>query len=460
MGSPMAGGTSDPPARLVLRPGTAQGMCEAPPSKSYTHRALVVAALSTRATVLRSPLQSEDTEASWRVVRALAQSASEEARDLHLPSQLSERMEVPALGLLSPRPPTTTRSETSQVDVGESGTTLRLFSAVAALTSRPVRFVGKSSLAARPMQPLLSALQGLGARLEGPPVRRSLPFVLTGPLHAGGVRLPGEESSQYVSAMLLALPVLPGESRVVIEGRQVSQPYIEATLAVLHHQGVETDRLAEGFRIPGGQSWRGGEIPIPGDASSAAYLFALGALGSGRLVVPGLSSEWPQADLAIVPVLRAAGARLREERGSGQWEVEGTGRHLEHFEADLDASPDLAPLLAVLASFARGRSVFRGGAHLVVKESDRRAGMERLVRGLGARCGREGELFWVEGPATSRSLNLPDLTDHRMVMSAAVAASALPEPSLLGDTRAVAKSYPRFFADVAKLGVASDPAPG
>lgn len=437
-----------------MHPSSAAGSRRAPPSKSYTHRAIVLAALSPFGGKVVDPLLSEDTSASLRAVRALGAEVL-----------LSEGGTAEGSGpnAVEVRPiPFGARTQSSSVggdvaQVGESGTTLRFFAAVAALGPRRLTFEGKPGLAGRPMEGLLDALRSLGARVEGPPEGRSLPFTISGPLHAGGVTVPGDVSSQYISALLLVLPLVPGESRLEVQGPRVSEPYVSATERLVRAQGIELESTPQGYRIPGGQTYRGGEFSIPGDASSAAYLLALGALTGGPVKVTSLpgSDEWPQADLAIVQHLEQAGARVRQ--GHHEVEVARDAFPLRPLQVDLDPSPDLAPLLAVLASFSEGTSELRGGAHLVSKESDRRAGCLQLAHALGARATDEGGVLRIRGPATARSLHLADLTDHRMLFSACVAAAALPEPSRLGRASSVSKSHPRFFEDLQALGVRVEP---
>lgn len=442
-----------PPSVWVVHPSSAAGSVRAPASKSYTHRALVAAALSPDGGRVLEPLRSDDTAATLRAIEALggqvisatgttAAGVSVEALDVR---------PIPRRGGSLPKVPV--------ADVGESGTTLRFFSAVAALSTRPVRFEGKPGLARRPLNDLLGALDHLGAQREGPTPGSSLPFTIHGPIHPGTVDVRGDVSSQFVSALLLTLPTLEGDSEVRVQGPRVSEPYVEATTSLLRAQGLRVEARPEGYRIPGGQVYRGGDLVVPGDASSASYFLALGALTGGPVKVTGIprASEWPQADLALLDLLEEAGARVR--RGALELEVARDAFPLHPFRAQLDPSPDLAPLLAVLASFSEGNSELVGGAHLASKESDRRAGCLLLAKALGARATDEGGTLHIRGPATARSLELTELTDHRLLFSACVAAAALPEPSHLGPPSATWKSYPGFFADLQALGVRCETRP-
>ncbi len=424
-------------------PGPLSGRLVGSGSKSYTHRALLAGLLGRGRMTIHHPLVSDDTAASLGVSRALG-------------ATVHERTDGPGLSWdLDASEALHPTRQTRRLWAGESGTTLRLFTPASTLPGTPVRWDGEASLARRPMDPLLRALSELGARVRPAAPGRSLPFRIEGPLSAGTVTLPGSVSSQFLSGLLFALAGLPSPSRVRVQGPQVSQPYVEASLRVLGAFGVRIQRGRGWYGVPGNGPFRPVPLEIPADASSAAYLFAGAALSGGTVRVGPFPVGWPQADLAVLPVLRAVGARV-VRRGT-DWEVSGGPLPLRPFRADLDASPDLAPLLAVLASFGRGVSRLTGGAQLVHKESDRRRGTEALVRSLGARLRRSREEWAIQGPPSVRRLRRLTLSDHRLLFSAAVAALALPEPSTLGPGSAAAKSYPRFFQDLAGLGVAVRP---
>lgn len=457
-----------PPSRFRLLPGPARGRITLPGSKSYTHRALLAGSLGTRPLRVKAPQVSEDTLASVRAVEALGGWIEE------------ERQEGSSIEVWEVHPPEAGKGEGPsgsdprplvEVDVGESGTTLRLFSAAVAGQAREVRFVGAPALARRPMEGLLRALESMGAHVTRPPQGGSLPLSVRGPLRPGKVRVPGDVSSQFISGLLFVLPSLDGDSDLQIEGPTVSEPYLEVTVATLASQGVRVERVPSGFHVPGGQRFSGSTFQVPGDASVAANFCALAAITGGPIALGPLppGASWPQADLALIDLLPRLGARVERRGGevvevSREGALQGPGRvtSLPTFDIDLDASPDLGPLLSVLAAFGRGRSQLRGGAHLRGKESDRRDGMVRLARALGARAEDQGDTMWIEGPARAKRLELLDLTDHRMLFAASIAAAALPEPSLLGDGRSTAKSHPAFLSDLASLGIgieSAEPSP-
>ncbi len=417
------------PRQVTVRPGVVSGRLRAPPSKSYTHRAIVAGHLADRTYVLLRPLDADDTRATARAVGRLGSSVRR-ARD-----RWTVRPKRPAS---RPRPTT--------VDCGESGTTLRLTAALAARRSAPVTFVGRGRLADRPMRPLWEALANLGATFPAG-VGRRLPMTLRGPLHGGRVSLRASESSQFASALLLVLPTLAEDSDLTLVGDLVSRPYLEATLAVLAFHGVRVHRRGRRFRIPGGQRYRRARFAVPGDASSAAYFWTAAAVTGGQVRIDDVPPTWPQADLAILDLLERAGALVsRLPHGATV-----SGGELRPFEVDLTDSPDLYPLAGVLASAIRGTSAIHGAEHVAAKESDRRTGTARLARAMGARVRSTARRLTIRGTGTIRPFAWRGEGDHRMVMSAAVGALASRGPCRIEDAESVRKSYQGFWTDLDRV---------
>jgi 3-phosphoshikimate 1-carboxyvinyltransferase len=408
-----------------IQPSIVQGRVRPPGSKSYTHRALVASHLAGRRSTVLGPLDADDTRATARGLEALGS-------------------RIRFSGAQWTVEPSSRRSvEPARIDCGESGTTLRFLAAVAARGDRAVRFDGAGRLARRPMAELVRALVALGASVRSPAgVDRSLPLTILGPIRGGRVRLRASRSSQFASALLLVLPTVHDGSVVELVGPIVSEPYIDATLRVLAHHRIRTRRRGRRVTIPGDQTFSGASLRIPGDASSAAYFWAAAGITGGRVRVEGVPMHWPQADLAILDVLRDAGCEVRK----GVAGATVRGRADRAFDCDLTDAPDLYPLAAVLAAGIPERSRVRGAPHVIHKESDRRAGAARLARALGANVRPRASGLEIRGHDRTRAFRLGDLDDHRLVMSAAVGALGADAPSVVGDARAVAKSFPEFFA--------------
>jgi 3-phosphoshikimate 1-carboxyvinyltransferase len=412
-----------------VAPGVLRGAIEAPPSKSYTHRALVAAHLAGRRFAVDNPLDSDDTRATARALRSLGSTVSFSAHRW----------------VVAPRSRPARGSAT--IDCGESGTTLRFVTALAARSSRPAVLSGRGRLPFRPIEELFDALESLGAKCERPVGARSLPARILGPVAGGSVRLNASRSSQFVSALLLTLPTVPGDSSIDLVGDVVSEPYIDATLEVLARHRVRATRRGRRFSIPGGQHYHGARMSVPGDASSAAYLWAAGALTGGPVEVRGVPPHWPQADLAILDLLGKAGAKVR--RSSQGATVSGSA--LRGFTVDLGDAPDLYPLAGALAATIPATSRITGAAHVVLKESDRREGTRRLALALGAEVTSAGEGLVIRGTARPRAFRLTGLTDHRLVMSAGIAALVASSTSTIEDASTVSKSFPGFWSTLAAL---------
>ena len=413
----------------VVRPGPVSGTIRAPPSKSYTHRALVIGYLSGRKFRVQRPLDSDDTRATASALSALG----------------ARVVRGPRSWRVLPR---RRRRAHGSVDVqcGESGTTLRFVCALAALREGAVRIDGRGRLPARPIDELLDALRDLGAdcRRLG---RSGLPVEVRGPIHGGHVTLDASQTSQFASALLLALPTLEEDSRLELTGQVVSGPYLEATLAVLKQHKLRIARRGRVFSIPGGQSPTGSGFIVPGDASSAAYFWVAAAVSGGKVRVDGVGAKWPQADLAVLDLLKQSGANVARHT-DGATVSAGTPTP---FRVDLTDSPDLYPLAGVLAATTPGTSRLDGAQHVVLKESDRRASTARLVRLLGATAVNTPAGLRIRGNSRPRTLHVDRLSDHRLVMSAAVGATAGQGVSTVGDRDAVRKSFPEFWNVLAEL---------
>lgn len=414
----------------TFSPGRLAGRVRAPGSKSYTHRAVVAAHLADAPTEIRSPLVSDDTLRTVAAVRALG-------------SRVRVGRNVWTVSPRARRPRGRTR-----IDCGESGTTARFAAALAALGSSPVVLRASGRLGARPMVPLVDALRSLGARAAFARSSASFPLTISGPIHGGEVEVASGESSQFTSALLLTLPTTREDSVLRLTGRPVSEPYVAATLATMRARGVEARRGRRRFLVPGGQRYRGGKVEVPGDASSAAYLWAGAAVTRGSVAVDGISPLWPQADLAVLELLRRYGARV--VRSGNTVRVRGGERRA--FRFDLDDTPDLLPLAGALAAAAEGRSVLRGAAHAAAKESDRRTETARLARAMGAEAAVTKDRIVVDGSARVPPYRLRGIRDHRLLMSGAVGALAATGPVRLDDAGCVAKSFPGFFEVWSRLG--------
>ncbi len=418
---------------VIVYPGSVSGIVKAPPSKSYTHRALLAALLARGTSVVMDPLWSSDTLATLEAVRAMDAKAQR--------SQDEVVVESPGPGGLRwPR----------CIDAGESGTTMRLVTGVLGLLDRPVLVYGSGRLHERPVKPLLEAMAVLGARylVSG---GCCPPHVVQGPVTRGSTVVDARESSQYLSALLFLGAGL-GELEISVVGLE-SRPYVDISVVVLEAFGARVERSEYSwFAVRG--SPRPTRYRVPGDWSSAAALLAAGAI-AGRVRVEGIYPWDPQPDRAIIDVLEAAGARVR----LGEDYAEAEEARLEGFETCIRDYPDLGPVLAALAAIACGVSRICCVERLRLKESNRveaildvlrRGGVEaRLVedRGKGLCIEVRGRCGKLPGGATYSTHG-----DHRIAMLAALLGLASEKPVKILDPMVVAKSFPGFWDTLGSLG--------
>lgn len=399
----------------------------APPSKSYTHRAVLITALSDSGRVHR-PLISADTRATISACKAFG--AGVDLRE--------DALEIQGVSG-APRTPE------NVIDVLNSGTTLRFMSAVAALTDGAV-LTGDSSIRSRPNGPLLRALNELGAEAFSIRGNDRAPLVIRGRLRGGSTSLDGSVSSQFLSALLIACPLSGGDTTISIKGELKSRPYAEMTLDILRKAGAEIHADGNVFRMHGGQRYMLQEYMVPGDFSSASYPLAAAAL-AGSATVKGLFPS-RQGDSAIVGILREMGADISWDVERG--EVRVSGADLRGTEIDASQTPDLVPTLAVLGAVARGHTVITNAEHVRHKETDRIHAMAVELKKMGAEIRERPDGLEIDG-GKLHGADLHGYHDHRIVMALTLAGI------VAGDTRidtaeSVDVSYPGFFEDMRRLG--------
>ena len=403
-----------PPDAVVRPPG----------SKSITNRALLCAALAEGESVLRGALFADDTLAMIGAVAALG--AGVEARE----DQALVRVSGARLGLTPVR-----------IDAGRSGTTSRFVLAAAALGNAECVVDGDPQLRARPMGPLIDALEQLGVRVRTLGEPGCLPLALCGPAHGGRVRIAGHVSSQFLSGLLMAAPLIDGGLEIELTSPLVSVPYVEMTRAVMAAFGVSAD----GFRVAPA-AYAPTDFAIEPDASAASYFFAAAAITGGRVTVEGLGADSIQGDVAFLDVLERMGARV--DRGPASTTVSGTGT-LRGIDVDMSDISDTAQTLAAVAVFADGPTRVRGIGFIRRKETDRIAAIVGELRRAGIEASEEDDGFVIV-PGGVEPVRFETHDDHRMAMSLALLGLRVAGIEL-ADPGCVAKTYPAFFEDLAML---------
>ncbi len=398
------------------------------PSKSDAHRALICAALSD------TPCRVEIGEGSKDILatRACLSAMGGVARDQDNPGR---------------------RDRTCLLPCGESGSTLRFLLPVAGALDLDALFAAEGRLGQRPLSPLREELEAHGCMVSP---QGQVPVTISGQLRGGSFQLPGNVSSQYVSGLLFALPLLAEDSQIRVTAPVASAGYLDLTLAVIRRFGIEIglteDEAGRTYRIPGGQTYHGpADYQVEGDWSNAAFFLAAGVLGREPVRVRGLRNDSVQGDRKIGDLLRAFGARVdTEEDGLTAWP--GAGR-LRGITVDADGIPDMVPALALVASQAEGETRIENAGRLRLKESDRLTSVASVLNGLGARVEELQDGLIIHGSGLLEGGTADGANDHRIVMMAAVASLASRSPVIIHGSQAVQKSYPAFFRRLAELGL-------
>ncbi len=429
-----------------ITPAVLQGTISALGSKSAAHRHLICAALSDNTTEIMHCTHSEDIEATAGCLRALGATITREGNTLSVHPMAAPHSLVAAHTSQTITPTSQAATAVSKVTLNcaESGSTLRFMLPVAAATcNEDVHLIGGGRLPMRPLEDLANTLRQNGMELSS----NHLPLVLRGVLKSGQYTLPGNISSQYITGLLLALPLLQGTSEIVLTTPLESTGYVDITLGILEQYGVVIKRRANGFSVPGGQQYRSpGKVYVEGDWSNAAFFLAAGALGR-PVTVAYLPRRSLQGDRALISFLERFGAEVFIDYD----EVSVFPKTLQGCTIDIGETPDLLPALAVVAAYAQGETHFSNGARLRLKESDRLLTTATLLSSLGGEVKLLPDGLLVRGSRLTGG-RVDSCNDHRIAMAAALAASACTEPVIIQGAEAVAKSYPAFFADYQKLG--------
>ncbi len=420
-----------------VEPHPLSGTIDAIPSKSMAHRLLILSALCTGITDLICPTTSEDIEAT---VSCLASLGAHAAR-----TRTGMRMVPLTMG--------GTRAE-ARLDVGESGSTLRFLLPVAAALGKGASFMGHGRLAERPLAPLDEQLRAHGVTLSP---AGSFPLTLEGTLSGGRFRLPGSVSSQFVSGLLLASPLLDEDVEIAVEEPVESRGYIDLTVDALARFGVRVveHREQDGattLRVYGvdgtAQLATPGTCLVEGDWSNAAFWLAAGALGPTPVMVSGLRAQSRQGDRAIMAALAMMGAHMGRTHGL----MAAAHEPLHGRTLDVSGIPDLVPPLAAAAACAEGTTVLTGAGRLRLKESDRLLTVSQALCALGGTAWVEGDELHVTGVEALSGGTVDAAGDHRIAMMAAICAATATGPTTILGADCVAKSYPTFFDDFRQLG--------
>ena len=409
---------------LTVYPSQISGVVTASSSKSHMLRAIVAGMLAGGRSVISNPSFCDDAKATLSV-----------AVDLGAEVKV-EKNRVIISGGFDPVKNT--------LNCGESGLGLRMFSAVAALSGKEITLVGQGTLKSRSVAMIEKPLTDLGVRVTSK--QGKLPVSVCGPLTGGKTIVDGSLSSQFLTGLLMALPLAEKDSELIVNNLK-SRFYIDLTIKVLKDFGIEvSNNEYKHFIIPGGQVFIPREYEIEGDWSGAAFLLVAGAIG-GEVEIRNLDINSSQADRRILDVLEQFGARINKSNNV----IQVTKAGMKPFNFDATDSPDLFPPLVVLASYAKGKSRIKGVSRLAGKESNRAEALVEEFTKVGIKIETDGDDMTVHGGVvTGGTIN--SRNDHRIAMAAAVAGIGARGGINIQGYECISKSYPDFFTDYQKAG--------
>ncbi|WP_265110561.1 3-phosphoshikimate 1-carboxyvinyltransferase [Halosolutus halophilus] len=425
---------------VTISPSRVRGRARAPPSKSYTHRAILASGYADSATVYDA-LWSADTRATARAVELFGGDVTRSDDGTLAIEGFDGRPDVPA----------------DVIDCDNSGTTIRLVTAAAALADGTSVLTGDDSLRSRPQGPLLEAIEDLGGEAESTRGNGRAPLVVTGPVEGGAVSIPGDVSSQYVTALLMAGAVTDEGIEIDLETELKSAPYVDVTLEVLDDFGVEAGHTDAGFAVAGDQNYRpeGGEYAVPGDFSSISYLLAAGAIAGDETVTIEGAQPSAQGDTAIVDVVDRMGADVDWDRDAGTIDV--TAAPLSGIEVSVADTPDLLPTIATLGAVADGDTRIVDAEHVRYKETDRVSAMAEELASMGVETTEEHDSLTIHGgESTLDGATVDGRADHRIVMALALAGLVAEGETTIEGAEHVDVSFPGFFDVLYDLGATLD----
>lgn len=397
---------------IRIEPSQLRGKVEIPASKSCAHRALISAALAGETSVISGVSMSNDIEATIGAMTALGAEF------------VVNGTTVTVKGISSP-------VDKAVIDCNESGSTLRFVIPIAAALGTKSRFIGRGRLPQRPIDIYTRELSKNGVRF----LTETMPYDIDGSLRGGIFEIEGNVSSQFVTGLLFALPLLEGDSEIRLTSHLESRPYVDITIDILRRFGIVIESSENGFRIAGGQKYKPYDYRVEGDYSQAAFFYVANALGS-EVNIGNLAADSVQGDRKILEILNETCYN----------------NSIGCYRADCSDIPDLVPILAVLGAFGSGDSVIYNAQRLRIKESDRLVTTAAMLNELGGDVEVTDDGLIIRPTGKMHGGTIDSAGDHRIVMAAAIAATSIDGPVVIKGAEAAEKSYPDFFKDYIDLG--------
>ncbi len=412
--------------RVQVEPSQIQGNVSIPSSKSMAHRAIICASLAQGTSVVSNISYSKDIEATIACMRALGATIEVQESSCIVTGtnlQVSGHIEC---------------------DCNESGSTLRFLIPIAACTKTEVEFIGHGRLMQRPMDVYQEIFDA-----QNLPFKQDDTIQMIGPLQPGTYQVQGDISSQFISGLLFALPLLDGDSTISITEPYESKSYVDLTLQMLKTFGVNIiEKDSHTYVVPGNQVYRAHDVSVEGDYSQMAFFAVLASL-QNALTIYNMDPNSLQGDKVIVDQIRQAGAYIEYEDG-----IHISSKHLHGQTIDLANCPDLGPILCVLASFITEETKIIHARRLRMKESDRIEAMEQELRKWGVDITSTEDTITIHGKNTysmDEVVQIHGHNDHRIVMAMTVFGLCAQSPSIIDDAQAITKSYPKFFEDIQNI---------
>lgn len=431
---------SDVSMEIMLTPSVLEGRLNIPSSKSVGHRLLICAALAMGESQIYGLTMSKDINATMVALRKFGASFEETV-------DLEGRHYWKVIGITVRSGNHGVEKDVQTIECGESGSTLRFLIPIGMAIFETLCFNGEGRLIERPIDEYFPILVASGIQMD---YSGKLPLHLKGRLMSGRYELSGAVSSQYTTGMILAAPLLVGDTEIQIIGEMESKAYIDLTIESLRLFGIEVERRAyDAFKIRGEQQFKPQQVVVEGDYSQAAFWIVAGLIGAKGIAISGLNLDSVQGDRRIIELVRAMGGIL-------EWEKDVLRVHpsqTKGIEIDAAQCPDLIPVLCVLAALSEGETNVVNGKRLRFKESDRITATVTELKKLGATIEETAEGITIKGvDRFTGGCAIDGWNDHRIVMSMAIASTRCIEPIVIEGYRAIEKSYPTFFEDFERLG--------
>lgn len=415
--------------KLIVKKSQVNGVIAVPGSKSHSIRAVAAATMANGRSVIHAPLESEDTRSCLNAAKKLGAKVSEN----------TDRWEITGTGgkFINPG---------ALIDMGNSGTSLRIFSGLCATAGFEVKFDGDSSLRTRPMKSLLEALEMLGVKTTS--TAGKCPISVHGPLRGGKASVDGK-SSQFVTALLFAAPTAENDTEIEVINLN-ERPYVEITLGWLDRLGIKYERSADmtRFKIPGRQQFPAFEWTMPADFSTSAFPLAAGTIAGGAVEIRNLDFSDLQGDKDVFDYFERMGANIT--RGANSTLVK-PGAFLQGIDVDLNATPDALPIMAAVGAVAKGTTRLLNVPQARIKETDRIACMTAELRKMGADITELDDGMIIKG-GSLHGTEVDGHGDHRIVMALAIAGLVADGETCISTAESAAVTYPDFIKDFTRIG--------